>query len=215
MKLVGKSKKIKLWGNHIDPEVSAETYLNSKNVEVKKWANENEEQLQLIDKETINLYRSHRNNCDLRNVEEVETVWQAGKKSAPPPSRNAYPKDPSSKWIEEIYTEKPQDLHKLVTDDEISCALKNLTKRQKQIVHMSAIKQMKSSEIATELGITSRGVRDILQRAYSNIRQAVGNNRGSVATKSIEHSLISIISLVQLKINKTYCKLKKSFLKTA
>ncbi len=41
MKLVGKSKKIKLWGNHIDLEVSAETYLNSKNTERQRCVSSN------------------------------------------------------------------------------------------------------------------------------------------------------------------------------
>jgi hypothetical protein len=37
MKMFDKEKQTRLWGNHIDPEVSAESYLSSDNAEVSQW----------------------------------------------------------------------------------------------------------------------------------------------------------------------------------
>ena len=43
---------------------------------------------------------------------------------------------------------------------------------------MSIVKGMKNSNIAKRLGTSDRNVRDVLQRTYEKLSEALGNNRG-------------------------------------
>lgn len=177
MKMFDKKKQTRLWGNHIDPEVSAESYLNSEDSEVSQWAEENERELQQMDRDTINLYRRHMANSDLRNT---DTVLEKRKKKETTlsPQRGNLPKDPTDRWINNMFSRRSEDLFQLVSDERLANELKNLTPRQQEVVHMSIVKKMKNSEIAQRLGTTDRNVRDILQRTYEKMRAVLSDNRG-------------------------------------
>lgn len=177
MKMFEKEKQIRLWGNHIDPEVSAESYLNSHNIEASQWAAENERELQQLDRDTINLYRRHMANSDLRST---DTVLEKRKKKEATlrPQRGNQPNDPTDRWINHMFSHSPEDLFQLVSDERLANELKNLTPRQQEVVHMSIVKKMKNSEIAKRLGTTDRNVRDILQRTYERMRDILRDNRG-------------------------------------
>lgn len=177
MKMFDKEKQTRLWGNHIDPEVSAESYLNSEDSEVSQWATENARELQQMDRDTINLYRRHMANSDLRST---DTILEKRKKKETTlrPGRGNLPKDPTDRWIDNIFSHRPEDLFQLVSDERLANELKNLTPRQQEVVHMSIVKKMKNSEIAKRLGTTDRNVRDILQRTYEKMRAVLSDNRG-------------------------------------
>lgn len=177
MKMFDKEKQTRLWGNHIDPEVSTESYLNSEDSEVSQWAAENARELQQMDRDTINLYRRHMANSDLRNT---DTVLEKRKKKEATlsPQRGTQPKDPTDRWINNMFSRRPEDLFQLVSDERLANELKNLTPRQQEVVHMSIVKKMKNSEIAKRLGTTDRNVRDILQRTYEKMRAVLSDSRG-------------------------------------
>ena len=142
MKMFEKEKQIRLWGNHIDPEISAESYLNSDNIEASQWAVENECELQQMDRDTINLYRRHMANSDLRNT---DTILEKRKKKEATlrPQRGNQPTDPTDRWINHMFSRRPEDLFQLVSDEKLAKELKNLTPRQQEVVHMSIVKKMK------------------------------------------------------------------------
>lgn len=98
MKMFDKEKQIRLWGNHINPEVSAESYLNSENSDVSQWATENERELQQMDRNTINLYRRHVANSDLRST-DIILEKRKKKEATLRPGRGNMPKDPTDRWI--------------------------------------------------------------------------------------------------------------------
>lgn len=192
MKMFEKEKQTRLWGNHIDPEVSAESYLNSENSEVSQWAEENEQELQQLDRDTINLYRRHMANNDLRNT---DTVLEKRKKKETTlrPGRGNLPKDPTDRWINNMFSRRPEDLFQLVSDERLANELKNLTPRQQEVVHMSIVKKMKNSEIAKRLGTTDRNVRDILQRTYEKMRAVLSDNRGEGYVDAVAVILLAIL----------------------
>lgn len=177
MKMFDKEKQTRLWGNHIDPEVSAESYLNSENSEVSQWAEENERELQQMDRDTINLYRRHMANSDLRSTDAV-LGKRKKKETALRPGRGNLPKDPTDRWINNMFSRRSEDLFQLMSDERLANELKNLTPRQQEVVHMSIVKKMKNSEIAKRLGTTDRNVRDILQRTYEKMRAVLSDNSG-------------------------------------
>lgn len=212
MKMFEKEKQTRLWGNHIDPEVSAESYLNSENSEVSQWATENERELQQLDRDTINLYRRHMANSDLRSTDAV-LEKRKKKEVTLSPQKGCQPKDPTDLWINNMFSRRPEDLFQLVSDERLANELKNLTLRQQEVVHMSIVKKMKNSEIAKRLGTTDRNVRDILQRTYDKLRTALDNNRGEMypdATATILAILMIPTFYIGWKIaNIIYPKLKK------
>lgn len=192
MKMFEKEKQTRLWGNHIDPEVSAESYLNSKNSEVSQWAAENERELQELDRDTINLYRRHMANSDLRNTDTL-LEKRKRKEAVLNPQRETQPKDPTDRWINNMFSRRPEDLFQLVSDERLANELKNLTPRQQEVVHMSIVKKMKNSEIAKRLETTDRNVRDILQRAYERMREVLLDNCGEGSIVAVTAVLFIIV----------------------
>lgn len=192
MKMFEKEKQIRLWGNHIDPEISAESYLNSDNIEASQWAVENECELQQMDRDTINLYRRHMANSDLRNT---DTILEKRKKKEATlrPQRGNQPTDPTDRWINHMFSRRPEDLFQLVSDEKLAKELKNLTPRQQEVVHMSIVKKMKNSEIAKRLGTTDRNVRDILQRTYEKMREVLRDNSGEGYLDTATWTLLATI----------------------
>lgn len=192
MKMFDKEKQIRLWGNHINPEVSAESYLNSENSDVSQWATENERELQQMDRDTINLYRRHMANSDLRSTDAI--LEKRKKKEATlRPGRGNMPKDPTDRWITNMFSHRPEDLFQLVSDEKLANELKNLTPRQQEVVHMSIVRKMKNSEIAKRLGTTDRNVRDILQRTYEKLRDVLNNNSGEGYVDAVAIILLAIL----------------------
>lgn len=192
MKMFDKEKQIRLWGNHIDPEVSAEKYLNSNHTEVSQWAAEHERELQQMDRDTINLYRRYTANNDLRRTDTI-LEKRKRKETTLRPGRGNLPKDPTDRWIDNIFSHRPEDLFQLVSDERLANELKNLTHRQQEVVHMSIVKKMENSEIAKRLGTTDRNVRDILQRTYEKMRHVLSDNSGEGYVDAVAIILLAIL----------------------
>lgn len=187
MKMDRKGQKIKLWGNHIDPEVSAETYLESTDEAAASWAKEHENLLAELNRDTINLYRRHMDNCDLRSLDAKPDKTKPIKKLSPKKSKKGkvvrkpmitQPTDPSERWLDRLHAGAAEDLHELMTEPALVEGIQTLTPRQRQVVHMSIVRKMKNSDIAKVLQTTDRNVRDILSRAYGDIRRILSDKRG-------------------------------------
>lgn len=192
MKLFEKEKQTRLWGNHIDPEVSAESYLNSDKTEVSRWAAEHERELQQMDRDVINLYRRHMSGCDLRSTEQMQQR-RAAREKALTPRKGNLPSDPTEQWINRIFSKRPEDLYQLVSAPRLAQALKDLTPHQQNIVHMSIVRRMKNSEIAKRLGTTDRNVRDILQRTYEKMRNVLSDNSGEGYLTTVIWTLLATL----------------------
>ena len=187
MEMDNKGQKIWLWGNHIDPEVSAETYLGNEDEAAASWAKKHENLLTELDRDTINLYRRHMNNCDLHSLDAKPDKTKPIKKLSPKKSKKGkvvrkpmitQPTDPSERWMDTLHAADAEDLHELMTRPALIGGIQTLTPRQRQVVHMSIVCKMKNSDIAKALQTTDRNVRDILQRAYALLRAALGNSSG-------------------------------------
>lgn len=56
------------------------------------------------------------------------------------------PNRPDNKWLEEIFSQDPEDLHQLVSSGKLAKAIQALTVHQRNIMFLSAIQQMKTKE---------------------------------------------------------------------
>lgn len=136
MKMNHKKKLMKQWGSQIDPEVSAETYLESENAEAAAWAKEHEPELQQLDKDTINLYRRHREHADFRSVDELkEKREQTESEQDPAKRRGNLPTKPDKLWVDRMLSRKAVDFAKVVKNHELAAALEALTPRQMEVVY--------------------------------------------------------------------------------
>ena len=73
-------------------------------------------------------------------------------------------------FIDTIY-DNAEDTWQLVEDADISVRLKDLTKRQKVVVFLSAVRQCTPQQIACYQDKTDRGVRKLLTAALERIRE--------------------------------------------
>lgn len=179
MKMFNQAQRIRQWGSQIDPEVTAETYLSSKDTESAAWAKENELELQQLDKDTINLYRRHRENVDFRTVEDVRAERSAAKDGQDPAGRRGnLPKRPDTVWIDRILSRRAEDFPSLMENPELAAALETLTPRQLDIVYQTFMKQQTPQEIAAKHNTTDRNVRDVLARAMTNLKRILADKSG-------------------------------------
>lgn len=76
-------------------------------------------------------------------------------------------------WLDIIFSQKPEDLHHLVEDTEVSRALKGLTPQQKKILLENLVWGFSTKEIAEADGCSVRNITKRRQEALEQIRQAV------------------------------------------
>jgi RNA polymerase sigma factor (sigma-70 family) len=88
------------------------------------------------------------------------------------------PNRPDNKWLEEIFSQDPEDLHQLVSSGKLAKAIQALTAHQRNILFLSAIQQMKTKEIAEMLGTSCRNVLDVLDGTYRRIKAIMNSQRG-------------------------------------
>ena len=81
-------------------------------------------------------------------------------------------------WLEIIFSKSYRDLHHLVENSEVSAAIKRLTDKQKQVLHLNIVEEYTIQNIAAMLGTTDRNVRKHREKALDFIRQAVSGNSG-------------------------------------
>lgn len=155
-------------------EYPAMKYLNSNDAEAKEWAASHADELEALDKEHESLRRRTKKHQDGREFEIAE-LDQFRSSSG---SSKGQPHRPDNKWLEEIYSQRPEDLHQLVSSDKLAKAIQGLTDLQKKVLFMSAIKEMKTKEIAETLGTSSRNILDMLKRTYKRIKTIMNDPRG-------------------------------------
>lgn len=191
MKMYNQAQRIKQWGNQMDPEVTAETYLESEDAAAADWARENEQELQQLDKDTINLYRRHRENADFRSLDALRTKRKPAESGQDPAKRRGnLPTQPDKVWIDRMLSQKPEDFEKLVENPQLAKALESLTPRQKEVVFQTFMKQRTPQQIAERLKTSDRNVRDVLTRAIANIKKILIDNSGESYMDTVVFTLL-------------------------
>jgi len=125
-------------------------------------------------------------------------------------------------WIDIIYGRRPEDLHQLVSDPQISEAIKGLTFKQKQVLSLNVVHQLTTNEIAQMTDTTDRNVRKHRDKALETIRKAIGllqGNKGEVNMHAVLFTLLWLTLptfMVGWEISKRICpKLMRTFTQKA
>ena len=160
-------------------------YLNSDAAEAKEWAESHTEELKAMDKEDENRRRQIKKNEDSREFEiaELDQFRSSNGRS------KGLPYKPDNKWLEEIYSERPEDLYQLVGSEKLAKAIQGLTDHQKNVLFMSAIQEMKSKEISEVLGTSCRNILDVLERTSKRIKTLMNSKGGECYTDAAARML--------------------------
>jgi RNA polymerase sigma factor (sigma-70 family) len=159
---------------HQISEFPAAKYLNSDDTEAKEWAASHSDELDALDKEHESIRRRIKKHQDGREFEIAELdQFRSGN------GRNkGLPYKPDNKWLEEIYSQRPEDLYQLVSSEKLAKAIQGLTDHQRKVLFMSAIQEMKTKEIAEALGTSCRNVLDVLERTYKRTKALMKSQGG-------------------------------------
>lgn len=158
---------------HQVSEYPAAKYLNSDDAEVREWAASHSVELEVLDKKHESIRRRIKKYQDGREFEvaELDQYRSCNGRS------KGLPYKPDNKWLEEIYSQRPEDLYQLVSSEKLAKAIQGLTEHQRKVLFMSAIQEMKTKEIAEMLGTSCRNILDVLQRIYKRTK-ALMNSQG-------------------------------------
>lgn len=159
---------------HQVSEYSAMKYLNSDDAEAKEWAAKHADELDALDKEHESIRRRIKKYQDGRefDITELDQFRSSSGRSKGIPSK------PDNRWLEEIYSQSPEDLYQLVSSEKMAKAIQALTDHQRNVLFMSAIQEMKTKEIAEALGTSSRNILDVLERTTKRIKTIMSGQRG-------------------------------------
>lgn len=166
-----------IWKGGIPHHVSeypAVKYLNSDDAEVREWAASHSDELEALDKKHESTRRWIKKYQDGREFEITELdQYRSGN------DRNkGLPYKPDNKWLEEIYSQRPEDLYQLVSSEKLAKAIQGLTEHQRNVLFMSAIQEMKTKEISEVLGTSCRNILDVLERTYKRIKALMNSQHG-------------------------------------
>lgn len=166
-----------VWNGGIPHQISeypAVNYLSSDDAEAKEWAASHADELEALDKEHENLRRRIKKHQDGREFEiaELDQYHSSNGRS------KGLPYKPDNKWLEEICSQRPEDLYQLVSSEKLANAIQGLTDLQRKVLFMSAIKEMKTREIAETIGTSGRNILDVLKRTSKRIKTVMDNQRG-------------------------------------
>lgn len=149
-------------------------YLQSNDEEVNQWADRHIDELEALDKKHESARRWIKGHQDGREFQVTELSFYRSSKGR---SNGQLPK-PENRWLEEIFSQGPEDLHQLVSSGKLAKAIQALTAHQRNILFLSAIRQMKAKEIAEILGTSCRNILDVLERTYKRIRAIMNSQHG-------------------------------------
>jgi RNA polymerase sigma factor (sigma-70 family) len=136
---------------------------------------EDKEWLAELDREERNnnrKHKSHRDDIDVTIAERDPEDWETY------PRAKLLKLSRHEDWLEIIFSQRSQDLHHLTEDEKVSAAIKNLTEKQKQVLHLNIVWQYTTQDIAEMLGTTDRNVRKHREKALEAIRRAVAGSGG-------------------------------------
>lgn len=159
---------------HQVSECPAIKYLKSDNEEVRRWAGSHADELELLDNKHERTQRWIKKHQDGREFQIAELSFYRSSKGR----SKGLPNRPDNKWLEEIFSQDSEDLHQLVSSGKLAKAIQTLTAHQREILFLSAIQQMKTSEIAEMQGTTSRNILDVLERTYRRIKAIMNSQHG-------------------------------------
>lgn len=159
---------------HQVSEYPAMKYLNSDDTDAKEWAANHSVELEVLDKKDESIRRRIKKYQDDREFEiaELDQFRSSSGRSKGPPCKL------DNRWLEEIYSQRPEDLYQLVSSEKLAKAIQALTDHQRNVLFMSAIKEMKTKEIAEALGTSCRNVLDVLERTTKRIKTTMSGQRG-------------------------------------
>jgi len=159
---------------HQVSEYPAMKYLQSNDEEVKRWAGIHADELETLDNKHERTRRWIKKHQDGREFQIAELSFYRSSKGR----SKGLPNRPDNKWLEEIFSQDPEDLHQLVSYGKLAKAIQELTAHQRNILFLSAIQQMKTKEIAEMLGTSCRNILDVLERTYRRIKTIMSSQRG-------------------------------------
>jgi len=166
-----------LWKGGIPHQVleyPALKYLKSDNEEINQWADRYTDKLEELDKKHESTRRWIKEHQDGRELQIAElSFFQSSKGRS-----NGQVYKPENRWLEEIFSQDPEDLHQLVSSGKLAKAIQALTAHQRNILFLSAIQQMKTKEIAEMLGTSCRNILDVLDRTYRRIKAIMSSQHG-------------------------------------
>jgi RNA polymerase sigma factor (sigma-70 family) len=149
-------------------------YLKSDNEEVRRWAGSHADELESLDNKHERTRRWIKKHQDGREFQIAELSFYRSSKGR----SKGLPNRPDNKWLEEIFSQNPEDLHRLVSSGKLAKAIQELTAHQRNILFLSTVQQMKTSEVAEMLGTTSRNILDVLDRTYRRIKAIMSSQHG-------------------------------------
>ena len=159
---------------HQVSEYPAMKYLQSNDEEVKRWAGIHADELETLDNKYERTQRWIKKHQDGREFQIAElSFYRSGKGKS-----KGLPNRPDNKWLEEIFSQDPEDLHQLVSSGKLAKAIQALTAHQRNILFLSAIQQMKTKEIAEMFGTSCRNILDVLDRTYRRIKSIISSQSG-------------------------------------
>ncbi len=159
---------------HKVSEYPAMKYLQSNDEEVKRWADRHTDELEAMDKKHESTWRWIKKYQDGREFQIAElSFYRSGKGRS-----KGLPNRPDNKWLEEIFSQDPKDLHQLVSSGKLAKAIHALTAHQRNTLFLSAIQQMKTKEIAEMLSTSCRNILDMLDRTYRRIKAIMSSQHG-------------------------------------
>ena len=81
----------------------------------------------------------------------------------------------SDNWLDVIFSQRSEDLHELMTDDELIKAVKGLSEKRKEVLFYRAVWKYSTTETAAALGVSDRNVRKLYARAIKEIHDKILN----------------------------------------
>ena len=155
-------------------ECPAIKYLQSNDEEVRRWVGIHADELETLDNKHERTRRWIKKHQDSREFQTAELSFFRSSKGR----SNGQVYKPENRWLEEIFSQDPEDLHQLVSSGKLAKAIQALTAHQRNILFLSAIQQMKTKEIAEMLGTSCRNILDVLDRTYRRIKAIMSSQRG-------------------------------------
>lgn len=124
-----------------------------------------------LDRVEKNNNRRHKEKRDSMDISIVDQKAENDKRF---PAAKMLNPSCDEDWIDIIFGSKAEDLHQLVTDENVSLAIKNLTDCQKEVLFLNIVQQYTTAEIAEMKFTTDRNVRKHRQKAIETIQKVLG-----------------------------------------
>jgi len=80
-------------------------------------------------------------------------------------------------YLDLIFTQWPEDLHEVVTDEALIAAIKKLTRCQKEALFLRMQPHTRTKQVAEDQGTTTGNIRKHLRKARKNILEKIGDPR--------------------------------------